>query len=355
MKLSLSTARFAAILAVTAVVFGAGLVSGAAGQPLIMGSTTNSAGSSATKMSSNVNGNAFAVAQTGSGNAANGIRGDASQGTGGVFTSSSNNALFATAASGNRFAIVAVGNGSAGTGGALLADGNANTAIEAVSDSGTGIEATSGTCTGLLCGRTGVVGEGFGFAGGVSGEGPLGVVGIDSTGGSGFGFITGGDASIGGDLSVGSCTGCSPAQLASNGGSIALTEGDAVTATGVTTDAEGNLFVVVQKAGEGDTVFGIVSAGVKGVQSALDGNGFTTYKDSGTVAAAGAKLRIITGGIVTFAAGDASGGAIAAGDALVASATSGRLAKAASGASALGVFGIALGSLDDGRVVVYIK
>ena len=51
MKLSLSTARFAAILAVTAVVFGAGLVSGAAGQPLIMGSTTNSAGSSATKMS----------------------------------------------------------------------------------------------------------------------------------------------------------------------------------------------------------------------------------------------------------------------------------------------------------------
>ncbi len=130
MKLSLSTARFAAVLAVAAVVFGAGLVSGAAGQPLIMGSTTNSAGSSATKMSSNVNGNAFAVAQTGSGNAANGIRGDASQGTGGVFTSSSNNALFATAASANRFAMVAVSNGGAGTGGALFADGNANPALD---------------------------------------------------------------------------------------------------------------------------------------------------------------------------------------------------------------------------------
>lgn len=136
MKLSLSTARFAAVLAVAAVVFGAGLVSGAAGQPLIMGSTTNSAGSSATKMSSNVNGNAFAVAQTGSGNAANGIRGDASQGTGGVFTSSSNNALFATAASGNRFAMVAVSNGAAGTGGALFADGNANPAIDMQTNSG---------------------------------------------------------------------------------------------------------------------------------------------------------------------------------------------------------------------------
>lgn len=136
MKLSLSTARFAAVLAVAAVVFGAGLVSGAAGQPLIMGSTTNSAGSSATKMSSNVNGNAFAVAQTGSGNAANGIRGDASQGTGGVFTSSSNNALFATAASGNRFAMVAVSNGAAGTGGALFADGNANPAIDIQTNSG---------------------------------------------------------------------------------------------------------------------------------------------------------------------------------------------------------------------------
>ena len=52
-------------------------------------------------------------------NAANGIRGDASQGTGGVFTSSSNNALFATAASANRFAMVAVSNGGAGTGGVL--------------------------------------------------------------------------------------------------------------------------------------------------------------------------------------------------------------------------------------------
>lgn len=130
MKLSLSTARFAAVLAVAAVVFGAGLVSGAAGQPLIMGSLTNSAGGATTRLSSNVNGSAYVVIQSGAGVNANGIQSSASAGTGGVFTSSTNNALFATAASGNRFAMVAVSNGGAGTGGALLADGNANPALD---------------------------------------------------------------------------------------------------------------------------------------------------------------------------------------------------------------------------------
>lgn len=130
----LSTARFAAILAVAAIIFGAGLVSGAAGDPLILGSLLNDSGASGTKVSSSVNGNAFAISQTGAGASANGIRGDANTGTGGVFTSSSNNALFATAASGNRFAMVAVSNGGAGTGGALLADGNANPAIDILTD-----------------------------------------------------------------------------------------------------------------------------------------------------------------------------------------------------------------------------
>lgn len=353
MSRTLSNARFAAILAVAAIVFGAGLVTGAAGDPLILGSAANSSGASGTKVTSSVNGNAFAVSQNGIGASANGLRGDANTGTGGVFTSSSNNALFATAASGNRFAMVAVNNGGAGTGGGLFADGGSNEAILAQSDGGNGIIADAGTCTGILCGRTGVVGTGFGFAGGVSGEGPLGVVGIDSTGGSGFGFITGGDANFGGDVTIGgTCTGCTAAVLGTNGGSAALSQGDAVTATGATTDAEGNLFITVEKAGTGDTVFGIVSTSVNGVQSALDDEGFTAYKDGGTSVSAGGKLRIITGGVVTFAAADGSGGAIAAGDALTASATSGKLAKAdASSVS----FGVALGTLADGRVVVYIK
>jgi hypothetical protein len=134
MSRSLSTARFAAILAVAAIIFSAGLVSGAAGDPLILGAG-NSSGASGTVVSTTVNGNGFAVAQSGAGASANGLRGDANTGTGGVFTSSSNNALFATAASGNRYAMVAVSGGGAGTGGGLLAIGNANPGVTVDVDS----------------------------------------------------------------------------------------------------------------------------------------------------------------------------------------------------------------------------
>lgn len=131
-----STARFASVLAIVVVLFTAGIVSGAAGDPLILGSLLNNSGASGTKVTSGVNGNAFAVSQNGVGASANGIRGDANTGTGGVFTSSSNNALFATAASGNRFAMVAVSNGGAGTGGSLLALGKANPALDIQTNSG---------------------------------------------------------------------------------------------------------------------------------------------------------------------------------------------------------------------------
>ena len=136
MSRTLSTARFAAVLAIAVVLFTAGIVSGAAGDPLILGSLLNNSGSSGTKVTSSVNGNAFAVSQNGVGASANGIRGDANTGTGGVFTSSSNNALFATAASGNRFAMVAVSNGGAGTGGGLAAIGNANPGIDIQTNNG---------------------------------------------------------------------------------------------------------------------------------------------------------------------------------------------------------------------------
>jgi len=318
----------------------AGIVSGAAGDPLIIGGA-NLAGSSNTSLNTTSSGFAWQMFQQG-----NGV---------GVFAiSNGGNALAGLAHSGNRYALSATNDGSTGTGAAIIADGRNNVAIRASSDTGNGIIADSGTCTGILCGRTGVIGNGFGFAGGVLGEGPLGVVGVDSTGGSGFGFITGGDASIGGDLSVGSCTGCLAAVLGTNGGGSALSQGDAVTATGATTDADGNVFVVVEKAGGGDAVFGIASTAVDGVQSALDGDAFTKYKDSGATVAAGDNLRIITGGVVTFAAADASGGAIAAGDELVASADAGKLAKAGAESSASPAFGIALGTLADGRVVVFI-
>ena len=134
MRRTWSNARFATVLAVAIVVFTSGIVAGANGAALILGSSTNSA-TLTTKLNANVNGNAFAVAQTNAGASANGIRGDANTGTGGVFTSSSNHALFATAASGNRYAMVATSNGGAGTGGGLLAIGNANPGVTVDVDS----------------------------------------------------------------------------------------------------------------------------------------------------------------------------------------------------------------------------
>ena len=349
----ITTARFATILAVAAALFSAGLVSGAAGDPLILGSLLNNSGASGTKVTSSVNGNAFAVSQNGVGASANGLRGDANTGTGGVFTSSSNNALFATAASGNRFAMAAVSNGGAGTGGALFADGNANPAIVAQSDSDDAIIGEALGCTGFLCGRSGVYGYGVGLSGGVTGDGPLGVVGFDSLGGDGFGLYTPDDALVGGDLEVlGTCTGCTAATLGVNGSEAALAQGDAVTATGVTTDDEGNILVTVERAKKGDTVFGVVSAAVVPAKSGTAEAPRSIYKDSGTSVAPGGSLRIITGGIVTFAAADASGGAIAVGDALAAS-SDGKLAKAADAAAEV-TFGTALGTLENGRVVVYI-
>jgi hypothetical protein len=333
------------IAAVLALVISS-VAAGAAGDFLVLGDS-NSSGSAQTTLSNSGLGAAFTLRTTNTSTNATGIFGWSSSTAANV-----TRGVYGRADGANSYGVYAANLGSAGSGAAVFADGGSNDAIVAISDGGDGIVAESGTCTGFLCGRTGVVGVGFGFAGGVSGEGPLGVIGFDSTAGSGFGLITPDDASIGGDLTVGTCTGCTTALLGTNGGSSSLQQGDAVTATGAAADAEGNVLITVEKAGKGDTVFGIVSAAVRGVQSAVNEKAFTAYKDSGTTVAAGGKLRIITGGIVTFAAADASGGAIAVGDSLAASAEAGKLTKADASAPA---FGVALGTLADGRVVVFIK
>jgi hypothetical protein len=103
----------------------------AAGDPLILGQA-NSSGSAGTSVSSNVNGNAFRVIQSGAGNDANGLRGDANHGTGGVFTSSQNNGVFGITAHPDRRGIWAQNSsGSHGSGAAIRAQGNQNTGLEA--------------------------------------------------------------------------------------------------------------------------------------------------------------------------------------------------------------------------------
>ena len=134
MSRSISNARFAVVLAVVLALFVTGIVAGAAGAPLIIGAF-NSAGATTTQLSSSANGAGLTVSQTGAGNLANAIRGDSIQGTGGVFTSGTNNALFATVSSPNRYGIVGVNTGAAGTGGAILAVGNANPGLTVDVDS----------------------------------------------------------------------------------------------------------------------------------------------------------------------------------------------------------------------------
>jgi hypothetical protein len=355
MSRTLSTARFSAVLAMAAIIFGAGLVSGAAGDPLILGSTTNNSGTAGTKITSNNNGNGFAVSQNGVGASANGLRGDANTGTGGVFTSVSNNALFATVSSANRFGAVVRNTGaSTDVGGALLALGGVNNAIVAETEETAAIVGVGLDCTGFLCGAPGVVGQGIGLAGGVEGEGFLGVFGIDSTGtGDGFGLFTGDDASIGGDLSVGgTCTGCTAAFDAANGGKTALAPGTAVTVLGAQTDADGNVLLTVGPASAGDTVIGLVAGATRTVQSGTEGAPATVYKPTDGSAAPGGTLRVVTSGILAYAAADTSGGSIAAGDSLVLSASSGKLAKGADGVDSR--VGVALGALADGRVAIWV-
>lgn len=347
--------RVPTVLAAALALIVTGVVAGAAGQALILGQA-NSAGFSNTSVTTNTNsGSAFQVTQQGTGTA---VRGVAGIGIAGFFTSSNGSGVSGVVANQNNYGVYAANDSATeGNGAALRANGQENYGINATSNERTAVVATANGCTGFLCGAPGVDGTGAGLAGGVHGTGFLGVFGEDSTGtGDGFGLFTNDDALVGGDLTVnGTCTGCTLAVTAVNGSADALGLGDAVTATGVTADGAGNLLVTVAPAAAGDQVFGIVAGGFEVVDESNGDVQVFAYKASGPSAPAGSPLKVITGGIVAFAAADASGGAIAAGDPLVASSSVGSLAKAGPETASLLAFGTALGTLDDGRVVVYIR
>ncbi len=345
--------RLAGMIAATLSLVIVGGVAGAAGSALILGQV-NSAGTSNTTLNTSSTGTAFLVGQSGTGTA---LRGVANNGIAGFFTSSNGAGVSGVVANSSSFGVYAANDSATeGTGAALRANGQLNYGINATSNERDAIVATATDCTGFLCGASGIDASGVGLAGGVQGTGFLGVFGIDSTGtGDGFGFFTNDDALIGGDLTVnGTCTGCTLALTALNGGSTDLNQGDAVTAAGVTTDDAGNLLVTVAPAVAGDQVFGIVAGGMTVLDQSNGEIAVLTYKESGTSAAAGSPVKVITAGIVAFATADETAGAIAAGDPLVASSSTGSLAKASDEAEASLTFGTALGTLQDGRVVVYI-
>jgi hypothetical protein len=347
------TLQHAAVLAVGLMLALAGIAVGAAGDAFILG-LANNAGTSQSAIVTNSTFplHGLVVQQAGSGN-------------GGYFVSQSGSGMLGITKSGSKYAMSGTNDGAAGTGGAIIGAGKNNVGLHATSNADhaivaeaanqAAVRAETDSCSGFLCGRPGVDGYGVGLAGGVHGHGPLGVVGFDTIG-TGFGLYTVDDALVNGDLTVnGTCTGCTAAVMAVNGGGTALEQGDAVTVLGVSTDANGNLLVSVGLAAAGDMVLGIADQATAEVQSGTADEPYTAYKPSGTSVTAGSTLRVITGGIVAFAAADASGGAIAVGDSLAASASEGNLAKA-SAATEMGTrVGYALGTLVDGRVVLLVN
>lgn len=136
MRTHISIARFGGVAAAALVIFFVGIVSGAAGDALILGSADNDAGTGETILSASGSNYALVVRQSGPGNLANAIRGESVEGTGGVFTSAENNALFAIVNNGNRYAIAAVNRGLPGSSGALLAQGNENPGVVVEVDPG---------------------------------------------------------------------------------------------------------------------------------------------------------------------------------------------------------------------------
>lgn len=206
----------------------------------------------------------------------------------------------------------------------------------------------------------------FGFA----------LYGEDATGdGSAYALVTSGDASIGGDLFVDSCTGCTLAATAVNTSKSTLQQGDAVTLVGVETAEDGSIVLQVAPAKNGDAVFGVVDREVsllsgkvttKATKSKvwdaekgehertnpareLKGQG-QKWMTGGTKVSAGAMLRVVTSGMLVA---DASYDA-ASGDALAVGEKAGKLGKAGADAKGGTIAGKYVGKLKDGSSVLLV-
>jgi hypothetical protein len=226
------------------------------------------------------------------------------------------------------------------------------------------------------------------YCAGVVGTGDNGVMGLSATDfgygvyGSATGFLgwavyADGSAYVNGDLNVaGTCTGCTAAITAQNGGKATIHQGDAVALAGVSTAADGSLVVVVKLATGKDAIIGVADVGMapapskvsvaassktiktnfgdvtrKSASRTLKAQGAGKLMVKGTSAAAGGYLRVVTGGILAYkaAAPDA-----AVGDSLAVGTTAGKLHKADANVAKGATAGKFLGSLKDGRIVLLV-
>lgn len=230
----------------------------------------------------------------------------------------------------------------------------------------------TGSCTDLAC--FGVAGDGYNGTGGWS-QGDFGF-GLYGTAAAGFGLWVDGAAVIDGSLSVDSCTGCASAAIAQNGGKSTIKQGDALTLKNVSTMADGTVVLVVDLAKGNDAVIGIadiamtvapdtvtVDASTRTIKTKYGEKTVTTpartipnqtaggLMPGGTSAAAGAYLRVVTGGVFAF---EAAAPDAAAGDVLAVGSTPGKLGKAPADVAKGVAAGKYLGSTKDGRVVLLV-
>jgi hypothetical protein len=353
------TLQHAGLLALGLLLAMTSAVLGAAGGNFILGSA-NSAGTSQSALitTSNAPYHALVVQQSGTGNA-------------GYYVSTGGSGILGITKSGAKYGMSGTNDGAAGTGAAIIGAGKHNIGVVATSDDTWGVRGvnpTGGeglvggpyTCVTEGCYGDGVEGFGIGdFGAGVYGEGPygiqgyggIGVIGFDATEGSGYGLYSVGAAYVEGDLTItGTCTGCTAAIAAQNAGTDALAPGDAVSVVGLATDAGGNPVVTVARAGAGDAVIGVVSDRLTiAERQTRDGTAIQSFETAPGTIPSGGMLRVVTSGIV-IASADASGGTLAPGASVGASATPGKLTVVAGDG-----IGYALGPLENGRVAILVQ
>lgn len=156
-----------------------GVAVGAAGDAVILGAA-NDSGDSETGLKTSSSGTGLLVTQTGTGTA---IRGSTGSGKGiaGFFTSAFGSALSAIGQNGDGYTIFASNDSpTGGTGAALRANGRKTVAIVATSDGRNAVTAYVTGCEGASppCGGHGLDAKGFGFAGGVHGDGTGSLAGL---------------------------------------------------------------------------------------------------------------------------------------------------------------------------------
>jgi hypothetical protein len=153
-----------------------------------------------------------------------------------------------------------------------------------------------------------------------------GVYGVGSA--AGYGVVASGDMRCVGDFTATGSKAGYVVDVAVNGSSATLRQGDAVTLLGVRPAVLGAIpLLVVGPANAGDTVIGVVDRQVEVTPANKQDAGMNHVKGKGTIVEPEEHLYVVTLGAFAVASADASAGAIKAGHRLVAGAN-GKLVKA---------------------------